>query len=164
MLVLLAEWRTMTTFATLRFCQITVAVLVWTSIVGCSEARMKPVTLVRVRGVVTFKGKALEQAVVVFESQDGAFSYAQTDSRGRYDLRCDSRTRGVTPGTKTVRISMNRRIHGLNSHDEGGPEDRAGGAFPKQPAELIPDKYNLASTLIVNVASDTRRFDFDIQP
>ena len=96
-------------------------------------------------GVVTLDGKPLPKAVVIFESADGSFSYAQTDRRGRYDLRFDSQTRGVTPGAKTVRISMNRRIHGLNSNDEGGPGDRAGGAFKKQPPEVIPERYNLRS-------------------
>ena len=65
-------------------------------------------------------------------------------------------------GSKTVRISMNRRINGLNSNDEGGPEDAAGGSFQKQPPERIPEKYNVRSTLTVEVTADGDKFNFDL--
>jgi hypothetical protein len=136
------------------------ALLVFT---GCGNADVTRVPLVRVRGVVTLDGKPLEKAVVIFESADGSFSFAQSARGGGYDLRFDSYTRGVTPGKKTVRISMNRRIRGLNSHDEGGPGDRAGGAFAKQPPEAVPERYNVQSGLTVEVTLDTSRFDFDLK-
>ena len=129
---------------------------------GCGGPRTKRVPLVHVSGIVTLKGNPLEKAVVVFEAPDASFSHAETDSRGRYELRFDSRTRGVTIGSKTVRISMNRRINGLNSNDEGGPEDSAGGSFQKQPPERIPEKYNVRSTLTVEVTADTDTFNFDL--
>lgn len=93
----------------------------------------------------------------------GSFSYAETDRRGQYDLRFDSQTRGTTAGTKIVRISMNRRIRGLNSNSEGGPGDRAGGKSKKLPPEMIPERYNVHSSLKVEVTSDTKRFDFDLK-
>jgi hypothetical protein len=112
---------------------------------------------------VKLDGKPLQKAVVIFESTDGSYSFAQTDRWGRYDLRFDSQTRGVTPGAKTVRISMNRRLRGLSSNDEGGPGDRAGGAFKKQPPEAVPEQYNLHSSLRAEVTTDTTRFDFDLK-
>jgi len=130
---------------------------------GCGDSQLKRPPLVRVRGVVTFDGKPLPKAVIVFESEDDSFSYAETDRRGSYDLRFDSQTRGVTRGTKVVRISMNRQIRGLNSNSEGGPGDRAGGKSKKLPPEAIPDQYNAHSTLKVEVTSDTGRFDFNLQ-
>ena len=133
-----------------------------TVVVGCGGPERNRVPLVRVAGTVTLDGQLLEKAVVVFESEDGAFSFGETDARGRYDLRFDSRTRGVTFGKKIVRISMNRRIHGLNSNDEGGPEDPAGGSFKKQPKERIPEKYNRRSILAVEVTEDTDTFNFDL--
>jgi hypothetical protein len=129
---------------------------------GCGGPDVERVPLVRVRGKVTLDGKPLKQAVVVFESADGSFSYAETNSWGRYDLRFDSQTRGVTPGTKTVRVSMNRRIHGLNSNDEGAPGDKAGGSFRKQPPERVPEKYNVQSTLTVDVKPAAGTFNFDL--
>jgi hypothetical protein len=130
---------------------------------GCGDARVKRPSLIRVRGVVTFDGKPLPKAVIVFESEDGSFSYAETDRRGRYDLRFDSQTRGTTVGTKIVRISMNRRIRGLNSNSEGGPGDRAGGKSKKLPPEMIPERYHVHSSLKVEITSDTKRFDFDLK-
>jgi hypothetical protein len=132
-------------------------------VLGCGGPAVKTVPLVRIRGVVTLDGHPLERAVVIFESRDGSFSYAQTDSRGRYDLYFDSNTRGVTLGEKTVRIAMNRRLKGLNANDEGGPDDRAGGAFPKQPAEKIPTRYNAESALNVTVAANSDAFNFDLE-
>jgi hypothetical protein len=129
---------------------------------GCGGPAFKTVPLERVGGVVTFDGKPLEKAVVVFESPDGSFSYGLTDSRGRYDLYFDSKTRGVTHGEKIVRIATNRRLKGLNANDEGGPQDRAGGAIPKQLAERIPEQYNARSTLVVRIDSKSRTFDFDL--
>src|SRR4051794_12579501 len=108
-----------------------------TVLAGCSGSNQKLVTLVRAGGIVTLDGEPLEGAVVIFEAAAGAFSYARTDSRGRYTLSFDSTEKGVTPGRKTVRISMKRRIKGLNSTDEGSPSDPAGGWFPRQPPERV---------------------------
>lgn len=132
-------------------------------VVGCGGPETTRVPLVRVSGIVKLDGDPLANAVVIFESEEGSYSYAQTDSEGRYDLRFDSQFRGVTLGKKTVRISMNRRIRGLNSNDEGGPDDTAGGSFEKQPKERVPEKYNLRSTLSVNVTASTKSFNFDIE-
>jgi hypothetical protein len=137
-------------------------VLFVVALIGCGGPETTRVPLVRISGTVTLDGERLKKAVVVFESDDGSFSASETDSRGRYDLRFDSRTRGVTLGKKTVRISMNRRVHGLNSNDEGGPEDKAGGSFKKQPKERVPEEYNHRSTLVVDVTADTGRFNFDL--
>ena len=134
-----------------------------TSVFRCGGPDVERVPLVRVRGVVTLDGEPLEKAIIVFESPDGSFSYAETDSRGRYDLSFDSNTRGVTPGEKIVRIAMNRRVKGLNANDEGLPQDRAGGSFARQPPERVPDRYNVKSTLVVRVEPDSRTFDFDLK-
>lgn len=131
-------------------------------LIGCGGPETIRVPLVRVSGIVTFNGEPLANAVVEFESEDGSFSYAQTDARGRYDLRFDSQSRGTTLGKKTVRISMNRRINGLNSNDEGVPGDTAGGSFEKQPKERIPEDYNLRSTLTAIVTASTKTFSFDL--
>ena len=127
---------------------------------GCSDPSTKRVRLVRVSGTVTLDGVPLANAIIVFEAEDHSFSEAKTDDSGRYDLRFDSYTRGVTVGRKVVRISMNRRINGLNSTDEGGPEDRAGGWFGKQPEEVVPAKYNDESVLTRLVTEDSHRIDF----
>jgi hypothetical protein len=138
-----------------------ITVAIW--VLGCGGPLVKPVQLVLVSGSVKLDEKPLPRAIVVFEAADASFSYAMTDQQGRYDLQFDSRTRGATLGPKTVRISMNRRIHGLNSNDEGGPDDQAGGSFKKQQPELIPDKYNSRSTLTREVTLEARTFNFDLR-
>lgn len=135
--------------------------LAWV-LIGCHGPETTHVPLVKVSGTITLDGEPLANAVVVFEGEDGSFSFAETDSRGRYALKFDSQSRGTTQGRKTVRISMNRRLLGLNSNDEGGPGDSAGGSFKKQPTERIPEKYNLRSTLSAHVTASARRFDFDL--
>ena len=138
-------------------------VLAGLALAGCGRPQVKTVPLVRVGGVVTLDEEPLENGVVVFEAADGSFSYAETDERGRYDLWFDSKTRGVTPGPKTVRISTNRRIRGLNTTGEGGPRDRAGGIFDVESAERVPARYNVRSTLNVEVTDESERFDFDLE-
>jgi hypothetical protein len=137
-----------------------IGVAVAFAMAGCGDPSTKRVRLVRVSGIVTLDGAPLSNAIVVFEAEDHSYSEAKTDGSGRYDLQFDTYTRGVTLGPKIVRISMNRRINGLNSTDEGGPEDRAGGWFGKQPAEIIPEKYNEQSVLTRLVTEDSHRFDF----
>ena len=129
---------------------------------GCGGQETTRVELVRVGGTVRLDGTPLVKAVVVFEAPDASFSYSETDSRGRYSLRFDSRNYGIKAGAKTVRISMNRRIKGLNSTDEGGPEDKAGGWFGKQPPESIPERYNKQSTLTADVSTTSRKFNYDL--
>jgi hypothetical protein len=147
----------------MRHRQATVWVMAVIVLAGCRPSYQQRVTLVRAHGTVTLDGKPLDKAIVIFEAPDGSFSYAQTNSKGRYDLRFDSYERGVTPGKKTVRISMNRRLLGLNSNDEGAPDDRAGGSFPKQPAERVPPRFNTHSELSVEVTPDRHAYDFDLR-
>src|SRR5262245_24092106 len=84
---------------------------------GCGGSYPNRVTLIHAGGTVTLDGAPLDRAIVIFEAADRSFSYAQTDAWGRYTLRFDSKEKGVTPGQKTVRISMNRRLLGLNSNE-----------------------------------------------
>jgi hypothetical protein len=145
-----------------RFCSAGILLALATTL-GCGGPETNRVELVRVSGTVTLDDQPLEKAIVIFEAPDASFSYGQTDSRGRYDLRFDSRTPGATPGPKTVRISVNRRIYGLNSNDEGGPDDQAGGSFEEQPPERVPERYNAQSTLTANVSRAADTFDFDLK-
>jgi hypothetical protein len=138
--------------------------LLITPLIGCGGPEIERVALVRAGGTVTLDGRPLQNAVVVFEAPSGAFSFAKTDARGHYTLRFDSREFGVTPGRKTVRISTNRRIYGLDSHDEGSPDDRAGGAFPPQPREQVPERYNARSELSTEVTRDQTVYDFHLHP
>ena len=136
---------------------------------GCST---KPsvdygkVTLLSVSGTVTLDGKALPNAVVVFENPDTSFSYGKTDASGKYSLQFDSVKAGCTPGKKTIRISTKRKIQGLNSNEEAGEGEGADegevAAKSAPVVEQIPDRYNKKSELSIEVTSSKTRFDFDL--
>ena len=125
--------------------------------------------LVDVSGKITLDGEALVAAVVTFEnSENGQFSFGQTDSYGKYTLQLDSVKNGVTPGTKVVRISTTRKILGLNdsedieSAEDGEAQADGDQAVPEMKQELVPDKYNRKSELTVEVSASDTTFDFDL--
>lgn len=60
--------------------------------------------LTKVSGIVTFKGKPLENVTVQFAPDgEGVVGAATTDSNGKYDIGC-SLGWGVPPGSYTVKI------------------------------------------------------------
>ena len=131
---------------------------------GSAGADYSLVELKKVGGKVTLDGQPLIGAVVMFETPDRQFAYGLTDSGGRYTLQIDSEKAGVTPGQKTVRISTTKSIPGLNSPEgkEGGEAPSEGGAVPaEKPVERVPAKYNVDSTLSVNVTASAE-FNFDL--
>ena len=138
---------------------------------GCSTAPSMDYSkagLVSVSGNITLDGKPLENAVVMFEAEDGQLSYGLTDSNGDYTLQFDSDMDGVTPGKKTVRISTTAKIIGLNTDDdggegEGGGEGESATAPPSSEAERVPEKYNKNSKVTVDVKPDeSQTFDFEL--
>jgi hypothetical protein len=134
---------------------------------GAPQMDYSQVNLVSAGGVVTLDGQPLPAAVVTFESADGQFSYAMTDSAGNYELQFDSDQAGVTPGPKTVRISTTRKILGLNAEDgaEAGEASEEEGQTPSPSSsagERVPAKYNQQSELQVQVSPDRTEFNFDL--
>jgi hypothetical protein len=99
--------------------------------------------LLEVSGTVTWNGKPLEGAVVVFEPQQGALSTGGTDAAGRFTLRYSRNLKGAVVGQHTVRIS---KFEG-----EAGPE-------------TIPGKYNENSALTCEVTPvGNNDFTFDLE-
>ncbi|MCA9034060.1 MAG: carboxypeptidase regulatory-like domain-containing protein [Planctomycetaceae bacterium] len=143
------------------------------TLTGCSTAPQMDYSkakLVSVSGTVTLDGEPLPNAVVTFESVvDGTFSFAQTNSSGKYTLQFDSQMSGVTPGQKKVAFSTTRKILGLNSDDESGGEGEGSGegevesATPTPNVELVPDCYNKDSKIQVEVTASTTTFNFDLK-
>jgi hypothetical protein len=137
--------------------------------VGCSNDHTtdySQLKLVNAYGQVTLDGKPLANAVITFDAEDGQFSYGMTDSGGDFTLQIDSEQSGVTPGTKTVRISTARKIFGLNTEDGGG--EGSGGEGPdgkplSKTTEQVPAKYNMKSELTVEVSSAKREHNFDLK-
>lgn len=134
---------------------------------GCTtkfKADYGKLGLIHVSGRVTLDGQPLAKAVITFDdTQDGTFSFGQTDSGGNYRLRFDSDMAGVKPGRKIVRISTTRKILGLNSSEaegEDGSNEQAGKSESAQ--ELVPSRYNKKSELTADVSASTRAFNFEL--
>jgi len=128
---------------------------------GCSNRRRadyRDLDLADVRGTVTLDGRPLAGARVIFEADDKTFSYATTDSSGRYRLMYNSEQSGVKPGPKTVRITW------LPSGGDEGSEglEESGEALTARP-EPVPARYNRRSELAVQVDADSHTFDFDLR-
>ena len=108
--------------------------------------------LVQVSGTVRLGGNPLAKAIVIFENpENGTFSFARTDSTGRYTLRFDSVQPGVTKGRKVVRIKTTGSL---------GEDDRDASAGP----ERVPACYNAGSKLAVEVMADSDSTNFDLDP
>ncbi len=143
-------------------------VLALAMVSGCEskpKAAYGSLALVSVSGRVTLNGRPLAKAVITFDdTQDGTFSFGQTDSDGNYKLRLDSDMLGVKPGKKIVRVSTTRKLLGLNSSEEAGESSLDGATGKLEVAkELVPDKYNKNSELTVDVSEKSRTFNFDLR-
>lgn len=117
-----------------------VAVLVATSVVGCSGRGGKQAALVAVSGKVTLDGKPLAGASVAFVPQagtKGAGAFGTTDEEGRYALEHRSGGPGIEPGTYTVAFSK------LTLKD-GGPIPSGTNAADVEAVERVPKQYTPA--------------------
>ena len=133
------------------------ALLPATSGCGRSGPDYAALDLAAVHGRVTLDGTCLENALVLFESDDGAFSFALTDRRGDYQMMFNSEKPGVTKGTKTVRIWSSRAVPGMS--EATGGANGLGRARP----ERVPARYNDRSELEAKVENDAEQFDFDLK-
>ena len=120
--------------------------------------------LVAVSGTVWLDGTPLAAAVVTFEAADRTYSWARTDADGRYVLMFNSEQPGVTPGQKTVRISLFGSLGESEANIEGGqsPDDLAPGQSESPESEVVPDCYGSESGIVVEVTADSRTIDFHL--
>lgn len=136
-------------------------------LVGCSTAPQMDYSkadLVEVTGTITMDGAPLAFAVLSFDSPDGQFSYAMTDTAGAYRLQFDMNKSGCTKGPKVVQVSTSRKILGLNVAEEAGGEEEGEGETRKRPTpETVPVCYNKKSILKAEVSASNTTFDFDLK-
>jgi hypothetical protein len=116
--------------------------------------------LVDVRGHVRLDGNPVIGAVVIFEADDGSYSFGRTDNSGEYRLMFNSEKSGVLPGPKLVRISTMQTLM-----------DEESAAFVEEPSEmpakmphkeLIPARFNTQSQLRTVVDANTTELNFDL--
>lgn len=143
---------------------------------GCqtsNEIDYGKVDLIQAGGTVTLDGTPLASAVISFDNPEtGTFSYARTDSAGKYTLQFDTQKTGVTPGPKIVQISTSRTILGLDGEEggegsgegeEGGGEGEGTGGASNNDTEAVPSCYNKESILKVEVTKDRTTYNFDLK-
>lgn len=122
-------------------------------VTGCES---KTYSLVDVSGIVTLDGKPVPGAVVNFQPQAGESrspgpgSTGRCDIDGRFELKTIRDEPGAVMGVHTVRIY---------SYSPESPPTTDGGTESHK--EIIPDRYNYASTLTYEVpAEGTTTADF----
>ncbi len=152
--------------------QFLVLFLLTALLMGCGTENQKNydnLNLVQVSGTVKLGQNPLPNALVKFEAKDGQYAYGTTDSNGRYTLRFDSETAGVTPGEKTVRITTAIGAGEEGSEEVGeepaGESSTESQSSPLKKTELVPEQYNKKSKLKRTVKPDeSQTFDFDLTP
>ncbi len=120
---------------------------------GCGGGVTDQPNLGSVTGVVTLDDTPLSGAVVVFTPESGRSSMGETDEAGQYELIYIRDTTGATIGTHSVTISKQEAPAGANPN-----EPDAG-----NPVELVPARYNSATTLTAEVTAEGNEFDFPLK-
>lgn len=108
-------------------------------------------------GTVKLDGKPLENAEVLFETDQGRSS-ARTDCYGKYHAEYSRTLHGVGKGKARVRISTKVIFPDENLADY--QYDTKTGEHKKP--ELVPPKYNTKSELTVTITDDGAPYDFDL--
>lgn len=130
-----------------RFAQFSSLLLVVTAL-GCGDSGLGTVS-----GTVHMDGQPLSDAVITFypvventAQGGGGASYARTDENGEYILQYNRSTQGAEIGRHKVEIT---------TLVEGG-----GGDYGPGVKEIVPNKYNVDTELMVEVTSGHNVIDF----
>ena len=119
---------------------------------GCADSGPKRCA---VSGIVTWKGKPLDQGVITFLAEDSALGSGGGDmiKDGRYNIPAKQ---GLLPGRYKVIISS------ADPRDKAPDPDSPPGYLPVA-KDRIALKYNTKTTLTAEVTPQGQnRFDFDV--
>ncbi len=113
---------------------------------GCSREPKQYV----VSGEVTYKGQPVAQGEIVFADAKGgtAATAAGKIKDGRYQIR-------ILPGDKKVRITSTKETGKML-------EGAMGAKYPER-VDLIPPKYNSATTLTRTITPESGAIDFRLE-
>lgn len=115
------------------------------TVCGCGPSQDSSLGLVT--GTVKLDGAPVEGVVVMFEPVDARLSTGATDASGQYELWYTSNVKGAAIGEHVVRIEKS----------ENPEQEELGGKLV-----VIPDRYNVNSTLAAEVKAGENTFDFDL--
>lgn len=148
---------------------------------GCTDTSQPDYAslgLVEISGTVTMDDQPLPKVAVFFHDRPNrVYSYGVTDDNGRYTLMFDSRKTGVMPGEKEIEITStkNPAASPVDSTAESGSEETAAEETEgnetedgevkagARRSEIIPAKYNTASTLKFTVTESNSAVDFKLE-
>ncbi len=117
------------------------------------------------KGVVTYGGKPLDDALIVFvpEENEGTAASAVTDSHGGFSMMAFPPEKGAVPGKYNVTVSKTIEPPTVefneSSHDAPAPK-------ASKPKSLIPSKYSQAKTsnlIAVVPAEGTETLQIDLK-
>ncbi|AGA27442.1 hypothetical protein [Singulisphaera acidiphila] len=133
-------------------CSCLVATLV--ALPGCSEPA-GPQTM-RVWGDVSYDDKPVEEGTIEFVSPDGAVPAQASIKAGHYDL--------PAPSGPMAEKSYVVQINALKKSGKTIPNVMGDGAPTMDVlVNVIPETYNVKSTLKANVSTDTSKNQFDFK-
>ncbi len=135
-------------------------------VVGCQESGLDG--LVPVSGAVTYKGKPIENADVVFNpSGKERAASAKTDASGKFQLTTLNPQDGAQPGSYQVTISKKEMIDPMSAEEaEAWFHKHAGPPPPRKIKNDLPEKYadEKSSGLSATVKTgDKNDFHFDLK-
>jgi hypothetical protein len=141
------------------------AALLGCLMLGCSGGDVSTLS-----GTVNFEGQPLAEGNLRLMPADGATGHGAGAKivNGSYDIPASG---GLTPGKYSVMISATRaataaeaaaRMDGGQGKSDPDEEEGEGDAPPQ--VQLIPAKYNVATTLTVTIEKGANTEDFDLQP
>jgi len=129
------------------------------ALTGCQK---EGPTIVKVTGVLTYKGQPVPNAYVRFFPEYGRPSWGQTDEQGRFKLNYDRDRDGALVGKHKVCLEVRpTAAEQANVMPGAGLAKRP--AMPRDLSELF-DKYGTEkSTLTVEIKPDGKELQLDLQ-
>jgi hypothetical protein len=128
---------------------------------GCGSQSSGP-EKASVKGTITYLGKPLDKALVVFmpQSANALPASGMTDARGRYELMTTTPGDGATPGKHRVTVTARGPDKELSAEAAAETGLTVGPGAP-----LIPEKYFMpdSSGLTFEVQPGGNTADFDLK-
>ena len=144
------------------------AILVLQGCAATSTPDYASLGLVKVAGTVTLDGVPLSNVEVRLENvEESIYSYGITDESGRFELMFDSRTPGIIPGRKRVRIVERRKSEKEMSRKEASSEPNENGepsaSIAVSSVQLVPDCYGKDPSFFVQIVGATSKLALDLR-
>jgi hypothetical protein len=143
-------------------------------IFGCSPTsspNYASLGLVKVSGTLKLDGAPLSNVEVRFENPETSiYSYGTTNDSGRFSLMFDSRTAGVIPGRKLLRVLPKQKSEasatdstGASEGEQDDPDRAAPAAEQSSAGPKVPECYSRKSAYFIQITGATSSLDLDLK-